>query len=114
MTKDGQTLISNATDKFESPLDGKNKISLQPGGKDYQKLKNNLMCLLQQFAYQHQLSNVKTAPTIIPAIPAIIADAALGILAAPAVPALFMYTDEINILEVYSDKLLELYERPKE
>ncbi len=28
LKKDGQTLPSNATDKFESPLDGDNKISL--------------------------------------------------------------------------------------
>jgi hypothetical protein len=41
-TKDGQTLLSDATDKFNSPLDSKNKISHQPGGKDYQKLKDNL------------------------------------------------------------------------
>ena len=32
-TKDGQALLSNATGKFESPLIGDNKISLQPGKK---------------------------------------------------------------------------------
>jgi hypothetical protein len=72
-------------------------------------LKDNLTHLSQRFAYQHQLSNVKTDHTIIPAIPAIIADATLGIMAAPAVPASFMYTNEINILEVYSDKLIKIY-----
>jgi hypothetical protein len=30
---------------------------------------------------------------------------------APAVPASFMYTNEINILEVYSDKLLEIAQK---
>ncbi len=42
---------------------------------------------------------------LIPAILAIVADATNGILAAPAVPASDRYTDEINMLEVYSDKL---------
>jgi hypothetical protein len=32
-------------------------------------------------------------------------------MAAPAVPASFMYTNEINILEVYSDKLLEIAQK---
>jgi len=46
-TKDGQALLSNATDKFESPLIGDNKISLRPGGNDYQRLKDNLTRLSQ-------------------------------------------------------------------
>ncbi len=41
-TKDGQALLSNATDKFESPLIGDNKISLRPGEKDYQRFEGKL------------------------------------------------------------------------
>jgi hypothetical protein len=38
-------------------------------------------------------------------------NATLGIIAAPAVPASFMYTNEINILEIYSDKILEIAQK---
>ena len=110
-TKDGQTLLSNATDKFESPLIGDNKISLRPGGKDYQRLKDNLTRLSQRYGFQYQLQNVLTVRTVTPAIPTVIADPALGIDAAPGVPEAITYTNEINMLEVYSDKLLEISQK---
>ena len=110
-TKDGQTLLSNATDKFESPLIGDNKISLRPGGKDYQRLKDNLTRLLQRYGFQYQLQNVPTVRTVTPAIPPVIADPALGIVDAPGVPEAITYTNEINMLEVYSDKLLEISQK---
>ena len=110
-TKDGQALLSNATDKFESPLIGDNKISLRPGGKDYQRLKDNLTRLSQRYGYQYQLLNVPTVRTVIPAIPPVIEDLALGIAAAPGVPEAITYTNEINMLEVYSDKLLEISQK---
>ena len=110
-TKDGQALLSNATDKFESPLIGDNKISLRPGGKDYQRLKDNLTRLLQRYGYQYQVQNVPTVRTVIPAIPPVIEDLALGIAAAPGVPEAITYTNEINMLEVYSDKLLEISQK---
>jgi hypothetical protein len=110
-TKDGQTLLSNATDKFESPLIGDNKISLRPGGKDYQKLKDNLTRLSQRFGYQYLVQNVPTVCMFTPAIPPVIADAALGIVAVPEVPEATTYTNEINMLEVYSDKLLEISQK---
>ena len=75
-TKDGQALLSNATDKFESPLIGDNKISLRPGGKDYQRLKDNLTRLSQRYGYQYQVQNVPTVCTVIPAIPPVIEDLA--------------------------------------
>jgi len=109
--KDGQTLLSNATDKFESPLIGDNKISLQPGGKDYQTLKDNLTRLSQRFGYQYLLQNVPTVCTVIPAIPPVTADVALGIVAVPGVPEATTYTNEINMLEIYSDKLLEISQK---
>ena len=82
-TKDGQALLSNATNKFESPLIGDNKISLW-------------------------LQNVPTVLMVIPAFPPVIADLALGIAAAPGVPEAITHTNGINMLEVYSDKLLEI------
>jgi hypothetical protein len=35
--KDGQLLLLNASDKFESPLVGDQRIDLCPGGDDFQK-----------------------------------------------------------------------------
>ena len=110
-TKDGQALLSNATDKFESPLIGDNKISLRPGGKDYQRLKDNLTRLSQRYGFQYQVQNVPTVRTVIPAIPPVIEDLALGIAAAPGIPEVITYTNEINMLEVYSDKLLEISQK---
>jgi hypothetical protein len=110
-TKDGQALLSNATDKFESPLIGDNKISLRPGGKDYQRLKDNLTRLLQRYGYQYHVQNVPTVRTVIPAIPPVIEDLALGIAAAPGVPEAITYTNEINMLEVYSDKFLQISQK---
>ena len=48
-TKDGLPLLSNATDKFESPLIGDQRISLSPGKNDFQLLKDNLMQLSKKF-----------------------------------------------------------------
>ncbi len=110
-TKDGQALLSNATNKFKSPLIGNNKISLWPGGKDYQTLKDNLTCLLQRFGYQHLLQSVVTVRTVTPAILPVIAGMAAGILAAPRVPILITYTHEIKIMEVYLDKLLKIAQK---
>ncbi len=49
--------------------------------------------------------------TVTPTIPAIIADASGGILAVPEVPASITYMNEIKIMEVYSDKLLEISQK---
>jgi hypothetical protein len=109
--KDGQMLLSNATNKFKSPLDSNNKISLRPGGKDYQKLKDNLTRILQQFGYQHLLQSIPTVHTLTPAILPFISNAAAGIIAAPRIPILITYTNGINIMEVYSDKLLKISQK---
>jgi hypothetical protein len=92
-------------------LIGDNKIRLRPGGKDCQKLKDNLTHLLQRYGFQYLLQNVPTVRTVIPAIPPVIEDLALGIAAAPGVPEAITYTNEINMLEVYSDKLLEISQK---
>ena len=39
--KEGQALVSNAVDKFISPLAGDERVQLL--GKDFQKLKDNLL-----------------------------------------------------------------------
>jgi hypothetical protein len=57
------------------------------------------------------LQNVATVRTVIPAIPPVLADPVAGILAVPEVPMSITYTNGINILEVYSDKLLEIAQK---
>jgi hypothetical protein len=57
------------------------------------------------------LQNVATVRTVTPAIPPVIANPDAGILAAPEVPMSITYTNEIKILEVYSDKLLEIAQK---
>ena len=66
---------------------------------------------VQQFGYQHFLQNVVTVCTVTPAIPHVVANVAAGIIAAPGVPILVTYTNEIKIMEVYSDKLLEISQK---
>ena len=57
------------------------------------------------------MQNVPTVCTVMPAIPPVIEDLALGIAAAPEVPEAITYTNEINTLEIYSDKLLEISQK---
>jgi hypothetical protein len=54
-----------------------------------------------------------TVPTVTPAIQAesVVVDATAGILTAPAVPASINYTNDIKIIEVYSNKILELSQK---
>jgi hypothetical protein len=53
-------LFSKAIVKFESPLEGNNKISLCPGGQDCQKLKDAITRLSQCFRYRYLLNNAGT------------------------------------------------------
>jgi hypothetical protein len=96
-TKDGQTLLSNATDKFESPLVGNQRISHCPGGKDYQLLKDNLTQFSQKYGYQYLLTDVATTQTVTPGV-------------APN-PDIITYLNPIKIMDVYDDKLLELAQK---
>ena len=57
------------------------------------------------------MQNVVTLCTDTSAIPPILANPAAGILAAPEVPMSITYTNEIKILEVYSDKPLEIAQK---
>jgi hypothetical protein len=107
--KEGQTLLSNATDKFKSPLQGNDKISLRSTGNDYQKFKDNITHCSLRFGYQGLLNLVATRCMVIPAVLEIIADptAVLPTVGVPAIPEEIIYSSEIKLLEVYSDKLLK-------
>jgi hypothetical protein len=96
-TKDGLTLLLNATDKFESPLFGDECISLCPGGNDFQLLKDNLTRCSQKYGYQYLLTNVATTRTVTPGV-------------APALDDI-TYSNPIKIMDVYDDKLLELAQK---
>jgi hypothetical protein len=74
-------------------------------------LNDNLTRLLQRFGYQYLLQSVVTVRTLTPAILPVNANAAAGIIAAPGIPILIMYTNGINIMEIYSDKLLEISQK---
>ncbi len=108
--EEGQTLFSSSTDKLKSPLEGNNKICFLPGGQDYQKMKDPLSCLSQQFGYKYLLNNVATIQVVIPAVLAVAANptAVPPILAAAAIPESFTCMNEIKILVLYSDQTLEI------
>jgi len=112
-TKEGLTLLSNATDKFECPLKGDERINLCTGGSDYQKFKDTLLCCSQRFCYQYLLNNVPTTQVATPAVPAIVADptAVPPILAVAAIPESVSFLNQIKVLDVYSDKLLEIAQK---
>jgi hypothetical protein len=69
--KEGQSLVSNAMDKFISPLAGDECIQLL--SKDFQKLKDNLLQLGSHYGYNFLIKHCVMVWTIIPEI---IADAA--------------------------------------
>ena len=110
-TKEGLTLLSNATDKFECPLKGDERINLCTGGTDYQKLKDTLLRCAQRFGFQHLLNNVPTTRVVTPAVPAIIADPANGVLAVAEIPESISFSNQIKVLDVYSDKLLDIAQK---
>ncbi len=112
-TKEGLTLLSNATDKFDCPLKDDECISLCSGGRDYQKLKDTLLRCSQRFSYQHLLNNVPTTHVVTPAVPAVVADltAFPPVLAATAIPASIAYSNPIKVLDVYLDKLLNIAQK---
>jgi hypothetical protein len=113
LTKEGLTLLSNATDKFDCPLKGDERISLCSGGRDYQKLKDTLLHCSQRFGYQHLLNNIPTTRVVTPAVTAVMANPAAvpPVLAAAAISASVAYSNPIKVLDVYSDKLLCSEER---
>ncbi len=90
-------MLSNATDKFESPLVGDQCISLYPGKNDFQLLKDNLTRFSQKYGYQYLLTDVATTRTVMPGI-------------APN-PDIITCSNPIKTMDVYDDKLLELAQK---
>ncbi len=90
-------LLSNATDKFESPLIGNQCISLCPGRNDFQLLKDNLMQCSQKYGYQYHLTDVATTQMVMPGI-------------APD-PDIITYLNPVKTMDVYDDKLLKLAQK---
>jgi hypothetical protein len=86
-TKEGQALVSNAIDKYVSPLTGDDRISLS--GTSFQKLKENLLRLSSRFGYDYLIKVVNTVRTV---------DAAGDV----------TYSVPINMLEKYSDDNVSL------
>ncbi len=90
-------MLSNATDKFESPLVRNQCISLCPGGNNFQLLKDNLTRCSQKYGYQCLLTDVATTWTVTPSI-------------VPN-PDIITYLNPIKIMDVYDDKLLKLAQK---
>ena len=67
----------------------------------------------QRFGYQHLLNNVSTTRVVTPAVPAIGANptAVPPVLAVVAIPASVTYSNPIKVLDVYSDKLLDIAQK---
>jgi len=86
-TKEGQALVSNAIEKYASPLIGDDRISLS--GTSFQKLKDNLLRLSSRFGYDYLIKVINTVRTV---------DAAGDV----------TYSVPINMLERYSDDNVKL------
>jgi hypothetical protein len=100
--KEGQALVSNAVDKFIIPLVGDERVQLL--GKDFQKLKDNLLPLGSQYGYDYLIKHCATDRTVIPEIVA--DDTVVPPIA--GVPEEICYTKNISILEHYSDENIVL------
>ncbi len=61
-TKEGQALVSNAIDKYVSPLTGDDRISLS--GTRFRKLKDNLLRLSSRFGYDYLIKVINTVRTV--------------------------------------------------
>jgi hypothetical protein len=61
-TKEGQALVSNAIDKYDSPLTGDDRISLS--GASFQKLKDNILRLSSRFGHDYLIKVVNTVQTV--------------------------------------------------
>jgi hypothetical protein len=97
-TKEGQALVSNAIDKFTSPLLGQDRVSLI--GTTFQKLKGNIYWLRSCFGYNYLY---KCCATVKVFIPEVIADLCN--------PEQFYYMNPINMLEKYSNENIDLAQK---
>jgi len=96
--KEGQVLVSNAVDKFISPLVDDERVQLL--SKDFQKLKDNLLQLGLRYGYNYLIKHCATIWTVIQEI---VADNTV-IPQIIGVPEEICYTGHINMLEHYSDE----------
>jgi len=88
-------LVSNAVDKIISPLVGDERIQLL--GKDFQKLKDNLLPLGSRYGYDHLIKRCAAVRTVIPET----VDDPAAVPPVVGVPEEIHYTNSINILEHY-------------
>jgi len=100
--KECKALVSNAIDKFISPLVGYERFQLL--GKDFQKLKDNLLRLGSRYGYDYLIKQCAMVRTVIPEI---VEDLAT-IPPVVGVPEEILYTENINMLEHYSDENIVL------
>jgi hypothetical protein len=96
--KEGQALVSNAVDKFISPLVGDERVQFL--GKYFQKLKDNLLRLGSRYGFDYLIKQCATVRTVIPEI---VEDLA-AVPQIDGVPDEILYTENINMLEHYSDE----------
>jgi len=100
--KEGQALVSNTVDKFISPLAGDERIQLL--GEDFQKVKDNLLRLGPHYGYNNLIKQCKTVRTVIPEI-------VEDLTVVPQIDDVLeeiLYTENINMLEHYSDEKIVL------
>ena len=95
-------LVSNAVDKFISPLVGDERVQLL--GKDFQKLKDNLLRLGSRYGYDYLIKQCATVWTVITEI---VEDLA-AVPPIDGVPEEILYTKNINMLEHYSKENIVL------
>jgi hypothetical protein len=101
-TKEGQSLVSNAVNKFISPLTSDERIQFL--GKDLQKLKDNLLRLGSRYSYDYLIKHCSMIWTVIPEI---VADAT-AVPPVVGVPKEIAYSSSINMLKHYSDENIVL------
>jgi len=100
--KEGQALVSNAVDKFISPLVSGERVQLL--GKDFQKLKGKLLRLGLRYGYDYLIKQCATVRTVILEI----VENLVAIPQIDGVPEEILYTENINMLEHYSDENIVL------
>ena len=100
--KESHALVSNAVDKFISPLVGDERVQLL--GKDFQKLKDTLLQLGSCYGYNHLIKHCAMVWTVILEI----IDDPNAVPPVVGIPEEIHYTNSINILEHYSKEHIVL------
>ncbi len=95
-------MVYSAVDKFISPLVGDKRVQLL--GKGFQKLKDNLLRLGLRYGYDYLIKQCATVRTAIPEI----VENLVAIPQIDGAPEEIIYTENINMLEHYSDENIVL------